>query len=121
VNVKGKEIAVYYSKNSSGNPKRLAVVQKGIYEPDCTHTWVVGLDAKKSKVRSVRAIEMSCPHAFPTREASFLNQFKGRGPASVKKLAGEVHTVAKATGSSELATDAVKTAIQAAIQFRREF
>ncbi|MCB0404240.1 MAG: hypothetical protein KDD51_05600 [Bdellovibrionales bacterium] len=121
VEVQGEAATVYYSKGRGGQPERVAVVQKGIYEPNCTHTWVVGLDARSAKVEGIRVVEMSCPHAFPTKKSTFLSQYVGRGPASVKKLSGEVHTVAKATGSSELTTTAVKKAILATKQFAKGF
>ncbi|MEZ4751935.1 MAG: hypothetical protein R3B54_15280 [Bdellovibrionota bacterium] len=71
VEVEGEAATVYYSKDGSGQPKKVAVVQKGIYEPNCTHTWVVGLDARSAKVEGIRVVEMSCPHAFPTKKSSF--------------------------------------------------
>lgn len=110
VSLKGVSTDVFYSKDASGKPKKFAVVQKGIYEPNCTHTWVVGL-SNTAEVEQVRVVEMSCSHAFPTKEDSYLGQYKGKGPADVSKLKGEVHTVAKATGSSDLTTDAVLTSI----------
>lgn len=101
---------VIYSKSAAGKPDKLAFIEKGIYEPNCTHTWAIGLDSA-GKVTQIRVIEMSCPHAFPTKTESFLGQFTGKGPADVAKLDGEIQTVAKATGSSKLTTDAVKRAI----------
>lgn len=121
VEVLGESATVYYSKDKRGAPQKVAVVQKGIYEPNCTHTWIVGVDAKTAKVDGIRVVEMSCPHAFPTKKSSFLSQFVGRGPASVKTLGGDVHTVAKATGSSELTTSAVKKAILATKKFTKGF
>lgn len=115
----GKEsVNVFYAKDASGKASKFAVIQKGLYEPNCTHTWVIALNAASSQVESIRVVEMSCPHAFPTREASYLEQYKGKGPADVKNLKGEIHTVAKATGSSQLTTDAVVVAIKAAIQLK---
>ena len=105
---------VYYSKGASGKAEKLAVIQKGIYEPNCTHTWVITVDAKSSKVEQVRVVEMSCPHAFPAQKAAYLAQYKGVGPAAVKTLRDEVKTIAKATGSCNLTTDAVVVAIGAA-------
>lgn len=104
----------FYTKDGSGKPMRFAFVQKRIYQPNCTHTWVISLDAEKLFVTDIRVVEMSCPHAFPTKEASFLEQFKGKGVADAKSLKGSVHTIAKATGSSELTADAVVEAIKAA-------
>jgi hypothetical protein len=105
------ETTVFVTKDASGKVSRAAFIQKGIYQPNCTHTWVVGIDGKSGKVTQVRVVEMSCPHAFPTKSASFLDQFKGKGPADAAKLDAEVSTVAKATGSSKLTTDAVKRSI----------
>ena len=70
----------------------------------------MGVD-KEGKVTEVRAQEMQCPHAFPAKAASFLDQYKGLGPADVESLKGKVNTIAKATGSCDLATDAVKASI----------
>lgn len=109
-----KEVEVFYNKGRDGKATKFAVVQKGIYEPNCTHTWVVGLDAHTAQVEDIRVVEMSCPHAFPTNTPRFLEQYKGRSPASTKALKKDIHTIAKATGSSHLTTDAVITAIDVA-------
>lgn len=98
---------VFFSKDAKGQPARYAFVEKGLYEPSCTHTWVIGVDAKTSAVSAVRVVEMSCPHAFPTRAASFLDQFLGKGPKDVATLDASIDTIAKATGSSKLTTAAV--------------
>lgn len=105
---------VFFTKSKDGKPKTIAVVEKRTYEPNCSHTWVVGIDASTFQVRDIRVVEMSCPHAFPCREASFLDQYKGAGPAKLKSLRKEVTTIAKATGTSQLTTDVVITAISAA-------
>lgn len=111
----GKEkVDVFYSKDAKGKADKLAIVQKGIYEPNCTHTWVVGMDAKKAVVEQVRVVEMSCPHAFPTKSDGFLGQYKGKGAADVAKLSSDVTPIAKATGTSNLTTDAVKKSIRVA-------
>lgn len=107
-------VDVFYSKNSSGAPQMYAFIEKGVYEPNCTHTWVVGVDAKTAKVSQVRVVEMSCPHAHPTKAANFLDQFKGKGPADVSKLSGQIISISKATGSCNLTTDAVKRSITTA-------
>jgi len=101
----GENIDVFYTKEG-GKVGRLAFVQKGVYAPDCTHTWVIGVDPKSAKIASIDVVEMSCPHAFPTRSKAFLGQFIGKGPADLKKIKKAVH-IAKATGSSELTKDAV--------------
>ena len=95
--------------------KRFAVVEKGLYPPNCTHTWVIGF-SKKCKVTGITPQEYGCPHANPTKKASFLDQYKGKGPADVKTLRDEVMTVAKATGSSDLMTDAVIRAEKACMK-----
>ena len=91
--------------------ERVAVIEKGIYQPSCTHTWAVGLDGKTGAVTEVRVVEMSCPHAFPAKAASYLEQYKGKGPADVAKLDSQIQTIAKATGSCRLTTEAVSRAI----------
>jgi hypothetical protein len=98
---------LFYSKGKGGKAEKFAFIEKGIYEPNCTHTWVVGVDAKSLKVTEVRVIEMSCPHAFPARANSFLDQFKGKAPADVSSLKKSIATIAKATGTCDLTTQAV--------------
>ncbi len=105
-----KKTLIFYLKGKKGKPRKIAVVEKGIYQPNCTHTWVVGLDSKR-RVNNIQVVEMSCSHAFPTKEKSYLSQYKGKGPKQLKKLDEEIVTIAKATGSSELCTDAVKRAV----------
>jgi thiamine biosynthesis lipoprotein len=102
---------IFYSKDASGHVATAAFIQSGVYEPNCGHKWVVGIDGRTGTVTQVRPIEMACPHAFPTKAASFLDQYKGKGPADVAKLDSEVATVAKATGSCKLTTEAVKKSI----------
>ncbi len=116
--VDGKDVVIYYSKDASGKPDRFAVVQQGIYPPNCSHTWVVALDGKL-KVDDIRVVELACTHAYPTREKSFLSQFYGRGPAQVKEIKSGVQTIAKATGSSELTANAVVIAIEAASSLKK--
>lgn len=103
-----------YAVKEGDSVERIAVVQKRIYEPNCTHTWVIGISPKKLKVDTIRVVEMSCPHAFPCKEKSFLEQYYGTGPADLKKLRGKVNTIAKATATSDFTTDAVVTAVTAA-------
>lgn len=103
---------LYYAK-AGAKVASAAMIVRGIYKPDCTHTWAVGLNPASGKVTEVRVIEMSCQHAFPTKSASFLSQFKGKGPAEAAKLRDQVTTIAKATGSSTLLTDAVRESITA--------
>lgn len=118
----GKNISVFYSTGTGGQPGKFAFVEKGIYNPgNCTHTWVIGINATTQKVNEVRVVEMSCQHAFPTRKASYTSQYKNKGPADYKNLKGEIKTIAKATGSSDLMTDAVQRAISNAIQARTKF
>lgn len=113
-----KPLDVFYSKDKSGKAAKYAFVQKRIYEPNCTHTWVVGVDAKSGKVTQVRVVEMSCPHAFPTKTEGFLGNFKGKGFADANKLKSEVTPIAKATGSSELTVDAVRASLVAASKLK---
>lgn len=101
----------FYTKDANGKPARVAVIETGIYEPNCTHTWAIGLNGSTGAVTDVRVIEMSCPHAFPARAASYLEQYKGKGPKDVAKLDSKIQTIAKATGSCRLTTDAVTRAI----------
>src|SRR6185295_1423125 len=79
IRIDADAVDIFYSKGASGKAEQFAFIQKGIYEPDCTHTWVVGVSAKTGKITGIRVIEMSCPHAYPTRAASFLDLFKGKG------------------------------------------
>jgi len=111
-NSAGKDVTVYYTKDAAGKPALAAVVENGLYPPNCTHTWAIGMDAKSAQVKSIRVIEMSCQHAFPTRAASYLDQYTGKGPADLKKLSDDVHVISKATGSSQLTTDAVKRSVE---------
>lgn len=104
--------SVFYSKDPAGHVQYVAVVEKGIYEPACTHTWVVGLDAKTARVRGIEVVEMSCQHAYPTRAASYTDQYKNVGPAELATLDKKIQTIAKATGSSVLLTDAVKRSVK---------
>jgi hypothetical protein len=119
--VGNKDAEAFYAKGSGGTPAAVAFDEKGIYEPNCTHTWAIGIDPKSGKVTQVRVIEMSCNHAFPTNKPNFLDQFKGKGPADVAKLDGQIDTIAKATGSSKLTTDAVKHAIVAYQKMKGHF
>jgi len=121
VTVEGKTETVYYAKGEDGKATKLAIVQKGLYKPDCTHTWVVGLDAASSTIDQVRVVEMKCPHAFPTNKAFFLDQYKGKGPADVAALKDKKNTniVAKATYTAYLTTDAVVSSINDAVEFKK--
>ena len=113
VTVDGKPVGVFLAKDAAGKVSRAAFVEKGVYEPDCTHTWAVGIDPENGSVTEVRMVEMKCPHAFPTKAGSFLDQFKGKGPADAEKLVENTDVIAKATGSSKLAAEAVKRSIEA--------
>lgn len=114
----GKPLDVFYAKDGAGKANKYAFVQKGIYAPNCTHTWIVGVDAASGKVSEVRVVEMSCPHAYPTKTESFLGQFKGKGLADAAKLKGDITPVAKATGSANLAIDAVRKSLVAASKLK---
>ena len=101
---------VFYVKDA-GRVKRAAFIEKGLYEPNCTHTWAVGIDGATGKVSDVRVIEMYCQHAFPTKGEAFLSQFKGKGKAEASALPKSIDTIAKATGSCLLAAEAVGRAL----------
>jgi thiamine biosynthesis lipoprotein len=108
---KQKGVKFFYSKGSDGKAARLVFVENGLYPPNCTHTWAVGLDGKKGTVLGVRPIEMSCPHAFPTKEEGYINKYQGKTPADADKLREQVVYVAKATASCYLMSDAVKRSL----------
>lgn len=114
----GSKLDVFYSKGSGGTANKLAFVQNGTYEPNCTHTWIVGVDVDTGKVNGVRVVEMACPHAYPTKTESFLGQFKGKAFADATKLKKDITTVAKATGSANLAIDAVRRSLVAASKLK---
>lgn len=115
----GQEVTAFYAKGSNGTPSKVAFVEKGTYNPgNCSHTWVIGLDANSQAVDDVRTVEMSCTHAHPTKAASYTSQYKGKGPADVKKLKEQIKTIAKATGSSDLMTEGVERAINNAVKAR---
>src|SRR3954468_5304707 len=57
VDVNGKPVDVYLSSTEP----RVAVVQKAVYPPDCTHTWVIGTNGETAKITQIRVVEMSCP------------------------------------------------------------
>lgn len=118
--IASSDSADVYAVKEGTTVKKIAVVQKRIYEPNCSHTWVIGIQPKTLKVEQVRVVEMSCPHAFPCKESSFLGQYEGVGPTELKKLKGKIDTVAKATGTSHLTTDAVITAVTAAKLYMSE-
>lgn len=113
-----KPLDVFYAKDAAGKATKFAFVQKGVYEPNCTHTWIVGVDAASGKVNGVRVVEMSCPHAYPTKTESFLGQFKGKSFADATKLKSDVTPIAKATGSANLAIEAVRKSLVAASKLK---
>ena len=104
---------VFYSKDPSGKPSKVAVLETGLYPPDCTHTWAIGLDPKSGAVTQIRVVEMKCQHAYPCKAASFLDQYKGKGPADMPKLKSQINTIAKATGTGDLTTAAVQRSVEA--------
>jgi hypothetical protein len=108
IDVGGKTVSFYYSKGGDGKMERVVFIEHGLWEPNCTHTWAIGINASTKKVLGIKPIEMACPHAFPTKSEGFLDQYTGKGPADVSKLDGDVTVIAKATGSSKLLTAAVK-------------
>lgn len=110
---------LYYTKDAKGNAVRFATVQKDLYKPDCTHTWVIGMKVKPAvEVEQVRVVEMKCKHAFPAKERSFLSQFEGKKIADAKTLDRDVGTVATATYTATYTTQAVIRALKLASQFR---
>jgi hypothetical protein len=111
---------VFYTKDGAGKPLKLAFVEHGTYPPNCTHTWVIGVDAATDKVSHIEVVEMGCPHAFPTRTASYLDQYTGKGPADAKTLVTQIDTIAKATGSCNLTSDAVARSITNAVKHKKE-
>ena len=65
---------------------------------------------------------MGCPkYAFPTKSATFLDQYKGKGPADVATLDADIQVVAKATGTSQLTTQAVKRTITSYAKDKGQF
>ena len=118
IKIDGEDVTTYYSKSADDKPSKFAVIQKGIYAPSCTHTWVVGLDAKKGTVDQIRVVEMSCQHAFPAKAPEYLAQYTGKGFADLEKLDSQVAPIAKATGSCLLTTKAVKKSIRLAREFK---
>ena len=114
-------VDVFYSKDGRGSADKMAFIEHGIYEPNCTHTWAIGVDKKTGKISQVRVLEYSCPHAAPINSSSFLDQYKGKAPVDVKKLDAKVTTIAKATGSCRLTTDAVKRTLKNFYNYRGQF
>jgi len=103
---------VIYSKGSDGKADQVVVMGNGRYPPNCDHTWTIGLNAKDATVTEAKLIEYTCHHAEPTTQKSFMDQYKGKGPKDVATLASKITPVAKATGTSELATKAIVRAIK---------
>ncbi len=114
----GKPLDVFYAKDGAGKASKYAFVQKRIYAPNCTHTWIVGVDASTGKVSGIRVVEMSCPHAYPTKTESFLGQFTGKSFADAGKLKSDITPIAKATGSANLCIDAVRASLVAASKLK---
>lgn len=109
----GATSEVYYAKGPNGKASKVAVVEKGMWEPGCSHTWAIGIDPGTGKVTEIKQIEMSCPHAHEICVSWFQDQFIGKGVAEMSKLEGSVKTVAKATGSSKIEATAVRRAVNA--------
>ncbi len=110
-------IAVRILRDGSKKLEKIAFIVSKPWNNQCAHTWVVALD-KKGSVLQVRAQNQQCPHAEPTKKESFLKQFIGKGPADVDTLKAKVTTVAKATGSSELAAEAVEVSIKTFMKYQ---
>lgn len=116
-----KELKAFYTTGSGAKATKFAFLHTWIWEKQCSHGWVIGVDAKTSKVTEVRFIEMQCPHAEPVKKASFNEQFKGKGPADVAKLKDKVDTIAKATGSCMIAAKAVAQSIRLAAAWKGKY
>ena len=113
-----QQVEVYFTKEGNALGGKIAVIEEGLYPPNCTHTWAIGIDTKSGKVNAIRVLEMQCPHAFPCQKASYLEQYIGKGPADVATLDKDIQTIAKATATANLTTDAVKRAIQTVNQIK---
>jgi hypothetical protein len=107
-----------YAKDGKG--KVVAFIEKNVWNAQCDHTWLVGI-GKDGKVTQVVAQNQQCPHAKPSAAESFLDQYKGKGPADVAKLKSDATTIAKATGSCELASDAVVHAVNSYQKIKGQF
>ncbi len=112
VTVRGRTVDYYMRKDVKPDKATIAFVQKEVYDPNCTHTWVIGVDSSRHRVTSIREVEMSCPHAFPTRQMSFKSQFLGKTRADIPKMKDSIDFIAKATGSSELLRDSIVRSIE---------
>jgi thiamine biosynthesis lipoprotein len=104
--IDGKD--VFFVKDAAGKLSRFAMVDTGLFEPNCQHMWAIGLDGQTGAVIQVRVISMDCPHAFPCKADSFLDQYKGKTPADGPKLKDNIQGVAKATYTADLTTAAVQ-------------
>lgn len=115
----GEDVKFFAPEKGSG---KYACVAKGLYPPDCTHTWAIGFDSNKLTVGEIRPIEMSCHHAYPTKENGwFFKQFKGKGTKDLVELKDHsFRKVAKATGSSELTGDAIVKCLEVAQKLKKE-
>jgi thiamine biosynthesis lipoprotein len=109
-----------YAKDAQGKVKfPVAFIEKNVWNAQCDHTWIVAINPD-GKVAEVVAQNQQCPHAKPSAANSFLDRYKGKGPADVQKLKGEIDTIAKATGSCNLATDAVIHAVNSFQKIRSQ-
>jgi hypothetical protein len=111
----GKQLA-FFSKDASAKGKAV-FIENGVYEPNCAHTWAVGIDGA-GKVQGVRVLSLGCPHANPIKPASFLDQYKGKGAADIAALKAHkgIDTIAKATGSCDLTSDAVARSLESYVK-----
>jgi hypothetical protein len=117
--VDGTNYDLFYSKAPDGKPLKFASVQKALYKPDCTHTWVIEMKAAPAvEVQKVHVVEMKCKHAFPAKENSFLSQYEGKKIADAKGLDKSISTVATATYTATYTTDAVVRSLKLASQFK---
>jgi NifU-like protein involved in Fe-S cluster formation len=109
---KAYKAQAFYAKQG-GKVTKVAYIAQGLYPPNCTHTWAIGINPASGTVTDIRVMEMGCPHAHPTNTPSFMDQYKGKGLADVQKLDSDIQTIAKATGTCEILTDVVKKTIVA--------
>lgn len=113
------DLKVFYSKDKKG-VQRFVVLEDRIYETGkCTHQWAIGIHPKTQAVTEIRVIEMKCQHAFPCEKKNYLKQYVGVGPKDLKTLKSKIQTIAKATGTSDLTTDAVISAVEKVQKYKK--
>lgn len=73
----------------------------------------VALDPATGKVREAFVMRFEEERGKPVKEASFLNQFKGKGPSDAIAAGKDIDVVSGATASSTAVSTAVKRAVAA--------